>query len=119
MTLHAQTMRAHRALERARSAWKGVAPPPPCAIVARIDDESFSRAAWRREADARAAFELARALERPTLATYLEAKRRHEAFERDRERARMRFRLALERRAEAENEEANLAGHARFRRRAM
>jgi len=121
-TLHTQTVYARMAFEHVRSVCNGVAPPPPHAIVARIDDDRFFRAARRREAGARAAFELAQAAERPRLAQYLEAKRRHEAFERDRERARMRFRLALERRDEAEDAEANLLSCARFlrpRRRAM
>ncbi len=112
-TLHAQTVRAKAALEHSRDVWNGAASPRPGALVARIDDDRFSRAARRHEAGALAALELAQASERPTLAQYLEAKRRCEAFERDRERAHMRFRLALERRDEAEGEEANLLGSSR------
>ncbi len=118
-TLHAQTVRAQAVLEQSRSVWNGVVSPQSGAIVARIDDDRFLRAARCHEAGARAAFESAQAAERPGLARYLEAKRRHEAFERDRERARMRFRLALERRDEAEDAEANLVGYARRRRRAV
>jgi hypothetical protein len=116
-TLHAQTIRAQAALDRARTVRNGVVPPQPGAIVARIDDDRFFRAARCHEAGARAAFESAQAAERPGLTRYLEAKRRHEAFERDRERAWLRFRLARERVDEAEDEEANHAGSARLRRR--
>ncbi len=107
-TLHAQTLRAKAALEQSRNVWSSVVPPRPDALVARIDNDRFCGAARRHEAGSLAALELARARERPRLAQYLEAKRRCEAFERDRERARLRFRIALERRDEAESEEANL-----------